>query len=96
VSDVEAAARAHAQRLLAGDPGARDDLAPDLLDRLLAGRFRSFEVVAHARIGAHHVLKTRYVGPAVLVVQARWVADPAGRWRIHDAEIARVGPGESP
>jgi hypothetical protein len=101
VSDVEAAARAHAQRVLAADAGARADLAPggvvdppDLLERLLGGRFRAFEVVAHARIGAHHVLKTRYVGPTTVVVQARWVQDADSRWRIHEAEIARIAAGE--
>jgi hypothetical protein len=104
VSDVEAAARAHAGRVVAADPAARADLAPgsavdppDLLDRLLGGRFSGFELVAHARIGAHHVLKTRYAGPTTMVVQARWVqdADADRRWRIHEAEIARVAPGES-
>jgi hypothetical protein len=100
---VEAAARAHAERVLAGDGGARGDLAPDavveppdLLDRLLDGRFRAFALVAHARIGGHHVLKTRYLGPITMVVQARWVEDADGRWRMHEAEIARIAAGESP
>ena len=94
-------ARAHAGRVVAADPEARADLAPgsavdplDLLDRLLRGRFSGFELVAHARIGAHHVLKTRYDGPTTMVVQARWVQDADRRWRIHEAEIARVAPGE--
>jgi hypothetical protein len=101
VSEVEAAVTAHAQRILARDPAARGDLdsaaevePADLFDRLLAGEFRRFELVAHARIGAHHVIKTKYVGPTTMVVQARWVQLPEGRWRIHEAELARVAAGE--
>lgn len=100
-ADVEAAVREHARRVTARDPGARQDLAPgaelnpgDLLDRLLQDEFRAFELVAHARIGAHHVFKTRYVGPRTMVVQARWVRSPDGRWQIHEAEVVRVAEGE--
>jgi hypothetical protein len=100
----EAAARAHAARLLARDPGAREDLAPgalveppDLLERLLAGRFHAFELVAHARIGAYHIFKTKLVGVPTLVVQARWAAEQDGRWRIREVEVARVeGPDAGP
>jgi hypothetical protein len=91
------AARAHAARLLERDPRAGEDLAagaalepPDLLERLLAARFRTFELVAHARIGAHHIFKTRLVGPSTVVVQARWAADADGVWRIREAEVARA------
>jgi hypothetical protein len=101
VTDVEAAVEAHACRVLARDPAARADLdggaevePADLFERLLEGGFRRFELVAHARIGAHHVFKTKYVGPTTMVVQARWVRDPEGRWRIHEAELARVAAGE--
>jgi hypothetical protein len=76
-----AAAEAHAARVVAGDAAARAALVPDapiepgdLYDRLLGGAFRGFELVAHARIGAYHIFKTRYVGT----------------WRIHEAELARV------
>jgi hypothetical protein len=41
-------------------------------------------------IGAHHVFKTKFVGPTTLVVQARWVAEAGGPWRIREAEVARV------
>ena len=87
----------HARRVLRRDVRARDDLAPDaelqpadLLERLLQAEFRGFELVAHARIGTHHIFKTRYVGPLTMVVQARWVQGPGGGWEIHEAEIARV------
>jgi hypothetical protein len=93
-----AAAEAHAARVLARDAAARRALVPDapvepgdLYERLLAGPFRRFELVAHARIGAHHIFKTRYVGPTTLVVQERWVRGSDGAWRIHEAELARVG-----
>lgn len=96
-SGAEAAARAHAGRLLARDVRARDDLVPgasveppDLLERLLAGGFHAFELVAHARIGAHHILKTKLVGPVTLVVQARWAADADGAWRIREVELVRI------
>jgi hypothetical protein len=92
-----AAAEAHAARIVAGDAGARTALVPDapvepgdLYERLLAGSFRRFELVAHARIGAYHIFKTRYVGPITLVVQERWVRGDDGAWRIHEAELARV------
>jgi hypothetical protein len=95
-----AAAEAHASRVLAGDAAARADLMPDapvepgdLYDRLLAGPFRGFELVAHARIGAYHIFKTRYIGPTTVVVQERWVRGPDGAWRIHEAELARAGTG---
>ncbi len=97
MSDVEAAVETHARRIVAGDAGARADLAPgaaiappDLFDQLLGTRFRGFELVAHARIGAYHIYKTKYLGPPTLVVQARWVRDADGRWRLHEAELARV------
>jgi hypothetical protein len=96
------AARAHAARVIARDGKARDDLAPgaqleppDLLARLLAGPFSAFELVAHARIGAHHVFKTKLVGPTTVVVQSRWAADADGVWRIREAEVARVEGGAS-
>jgi hypothetical protein len=92
-----AAAEAHAARVVAGDAAIRTVLMPeapiepgDLYDRLLAGPFRRFELVAHARVGAHHIFKTRYVGPTTLVVQERWVRGNDGTWRIHEAELARV------
>jgi hypothetical protein len=103
---AERAARAHAERIVRGDGQAREDLAAgaglapaDLLERLVAAGFREFELVAHARIGAHHVYKIRFAGPATVVVQARWAADPDGRWRIREAEVARVEgalPGLAP
>lgn len=101
MSDVEAVVRDHARRIVAGDVAVRADLAagavvepPDLLDRLLQGRFRDFELVGHARIGAYHIFKTRYVGPNTLVVQARWVPAPRGGWQVAEAEVARVGVDE--
>jgi hypothetical protein len=98
----EPAARAHAERIVRGDRSAAEDLAPgaevvppDLLAWLLGRAFRSAELVAHARIGAHHVFKTRFVGSTTIVVQARWAVAPDGRWRIREAEVARV-EGASP
>jgi hypothetical protein len=99
----EQAARAHAQRIVGGDARAREDLGPeaevtppDLVERLLAHRFASFELVAHARIGAHHIFKTKFVGPTTLVVQARWAATAAGgHWCIREAEVARVDGGRA-
>jgi hypothetical protein len=97
--DAELLARVagHARRVLDRDLRAREDVVPDaqieppdLLDRLLDARFQDFELVAHARVGAHHIVKTRYVGLLAMVVQTRWVRDADGRWRIHEAEIARV------
>ena len=98
MSDVEAAVRAHAGRVVAHDAAAVTDLAsgatvepPDLLERLLGGSFRGFELVAHARIGAHHIVKTKYLGATTIVVQARWVQEPAaGPWRLHEAQITRI------
>jgi hypothetical protein len=97
VTEPGAAAEAHARRVVAGDPGARAALVPnatleptDLYERLLAGRFRGFEIVAHARIGAYRIFKTRYLGPTTYVVQERWVRGTDGQWRIHEAELARV------
>jgi hypothetical protein len=99
--DLDAAVEAHARRIVTGDPAARVDLAPgaqiepaDLVERLLAGPWRGFERVAHARIGAYHVIKTRYLGRPTLVVQERWVRDPDGGWRIREAELTRVAPDE--
>ncbi len=97
MTGVEAAVQAHARRVLTRDSAARDDLAPgaelsppDLLDRLLQADFETFDLVAHAKIGAHHVFKTKLVGPILVVVQARWAEDPDGRWRIREAEISRT------
>ncbi len=97
MTEPQAAVDAHAGRVVAGDAGVRADLAPDailepvhLYDRLLDARFRGFEVVAHARVGAHHIFKTRYLGPTIFVVQERWVRSVDGQWRIHEAELARV------
>jgi hypothetical protein len=97
VSDLDAAVDAHARRLVAGDAAARDDLAPDapiepadLLDRLLGARLHGFHRVAHARIGAYHVVKVRYVGAPSLVVQACWARDVEGRWRVREVELTRV------
>jgi hypothetical protein len=96
-TEPEKAARAHAARIVGHDAGAREDLAPgaeitppDLVTWLVGRGFREFELVAHARIGAHHIFKTKFVGPTTLVVQARWAADDDGRWRIREAEVARV------
>jgi hypothetical protein len=95
--DPEDAARGHADHIVRQDPRARDDLAagaelapPDLLQWLLTHTFLGFDLVAHARIGAHHIFKTKFVGPTTLVVQARWAAGPGGRWQIREAEVARV------
>jgi hypothetical protein len=95
--EAERVARAHAERIVKRDARAREDLAPgaevtppDLVDWLVGREFREFELVAHARIGAHHVFKTKYVGPTTLVVQARWAAGADGRWLIREAEVARV------
>jgi hypothetical protein len=86
--------------VVAGDAGARDDLEdgagvspPDLLDRLLRAGLAGAELVAHARIGAHHILKTRFRGAVTYVVQARWVEDATGRWRIRDLEVVGAEPG---
>lgn len=99
MTEPQAAVNAHACRVVAGDAGVRADLAPDailepaqLYDRLLDARFRGFEVVAHARVGAYHIFKTKYLGPTIFVVQERWVQGADGRWRIHEAELARVTP----
>jgi hypothetical protein len=101
--DVEEAVREHARRLLGGASSAREDLAPgaelipvDLLAQLGAARFESFEIVAHAKIGAHHVFKTKFLGSTVVVVQARWARDGDGRWRIRDAEVVRTEAGSAP
>lgn len=104
-AEPERAARAHAERIAGRDRSALEDLAPgaevtppDLLEWLMGCRFRAAELVAHARIGTHHVLKTKFVGATTVVVQARWVADDAGRWLIREAEVARVegAPAGSP
>jgi hypothetical protein len=96
----EEAARAHAARIVGRDGRVHEDVAPgaeivppDLLESLLAHTFQGFELVAHARIGAHHIFKTRFLGPPTLVVQARWAEDPGGPWRIREAEVARVEGG---
>jgi hypothetical protein len=97
VRDLEAAVDAHARQVLAGDAAARADLVSDVLvepsdlyDRLLQGSFRGFEVVGHARLGAYHIFKTKYVGPITLVIQERWVQGGDGVWRVHEVELARV------
>ena len=96
-AEPERAARSHAEHVVGRDPRARADVAqgaeltpPDLVDWLLSHPFRGYELVAHARIGAHHVFKTKFVGPTTLVVQARWVAEGSGPWRIREAEVSRV------
>ena len=101
--DVVRVAAEHARRLAAGDAGALDDIAPgasveppDLLHGLLIERFGRFDVVAHARIGAYHIFKTKLVGSRTVVVQARWAQDAAGRWRIAEAEVARVASQPDP
>ena len=103
MKDAETAAREHAARVIRTDPHASDDLAssvqltpPDLLERLAGWRFDGFELVAHARIGAHHVFKTKYVGPTTVVVQAHWAQNAVGVWQILDAEIARLEVREGP
>jgi len=100
--DLEAVVREHAQRVVTADARAREDLAadvrlepPDLLDHLLAARFRGFELVARARIGTHYVFKTKYLGPTTIVVQARWARREGGAWQLLDAEVARVAVEES-
>jgi hypothetical protein len=88
--------------MVAGDARAREALdagaeivPPDLLDRLLGARFRGFELVAHARIGAHHIFKTKYLGRPTVVVQTRWVPVGPERWRIVEVELARVAEDET-
>lgn len=104
-TEAEQAARSHAEHVVGRDPRAREDLAPgadvtppDLVEWLLGHPFKGFELVAHARIGAHHIFKTKFVGPTTLVVQARWAAEAGRRWRIREAEVARVegGPAGAP
>jgi hypothetical protein len=88
----------HATLVVGRDPRARGDLAseaeitpPDLIEWLLSQPFTGFELVAHARIGAHHIFKTKFIGPTILVVvQARWATDASGGWRIREAEVART------
>ncbi|MGH7268533.1 MAG: hypothetical protein ACREMB_27250 [Candidatus Rokuibacteriota bacterium] len=101
MSDAEAAARDHARRIVTGDAGVLRDLAAgavtepaDLLDRLLEARFHGFELVAHARIGAYHIFKTRYIGPSPVVVQVRWVPAAGGGWQVAEAAVARGGVDE--
>ena len=96
-AEPELAARTHAERIVGRVRTAFEDLAPgaevtppDLLEWLMGCQFREADLVAHARIGTHHIFKTRFVGTTTIVVQARWVADAAGRWLIRDAEVARV------
>jgi hypothetical protein len=104
-AEPERAAWAHAERIVGHDARAREDLAPgaevappDLLEWLMVHQFREFELVAHARIGAHHIFKTKFVGPTTVVVQARWAAEADGRWCIREVEIARMegAPVETP
>jgi hypothetical protein len=91
------AARSHAERVVQRDSRAREDFGsgaeitpPDLVDWLLGHPFERFELVAHARIGAHHIFKTKFVGPTSVVVQARWSAEPDGRWQVREAEVTRM------
>jgi hypothetical protein len=102
MTELEEAIEAHAHRVVAGDANPRADLAPsanieppDLFERLLTGGFRDFDLVAHARIGAYHLVKTRYRGPTTLVVQERWVRGGDGRWRVHEAVLVRVASGDA-
>jgi hypothetical protein len=70
---------------------------PDLLARLAGARFHGFDVVAHARIGGHHIFKTRFDGPVTVVVQARWAPiGVAGGWQMVEAEVARIEPPGRP
>src|SRR5262249_61538389 len=101
--EVEAAVREHARRLLGGESSAREDLVPgaavtpaDLLAQLGAARFESFEIVAHAKIGAHHVFKTKFLGSTIVVVQASWARDGDGRWRVWGAGSGRTEGGPAP
>ena len=94
--------REHARWTVAGDARAREALdpgasvtPPDLLERLLGGRFQGFDLVAHARIGAHHIFKTKYLGRPTLVVQTRWVPVGPDAWRIAEVELARVAVDET-
>jgi hypothetical protein len=101
--ELDAAIEAHARRVLAGDASPRADLAPsaaieppDLFDRLVAGGLRDFDLVAHARIGAYHLVKTRYRGPTrTLVVLERWVRGDDGQWRVHEAALVRAAAGDA-
>jgi hypothetical protein len=95
--EPERMARRHAERVVGRDPRAHEDLASgaeitpaDLVEWLLARPFSGFEIVAHARIGSHHIFKTKFIGPTSLVIQARWAADAGGSWRIREAEVART------
>jgi hypothetical protein len=97
MTELEEAIEAHARRIVTGDANARADLAPsahieppDLFERLLTGGVHAFDLVAHARIGAYHLVKIRYRGPTTLVVQERWVRGGDGRWRVHEAVLVRV------
>lgn len=96
-AEPDRAARTHAERIVNRDRQALADVAPgaevappDLIEWLMGCEFRGAELVAHARIGTHHIFKTKFVGTTTVVVQARWVADAAGRWRVAEAEVARV------
>ena len=67
--DLEAVVREHAQRVVTADARAREDLAadvrlepPDLLDHLLAARFRGFEQDQVS--GTHDDRRAGPVGPA--------------------------------
>jgi hypothetical protein len=98
----ELAARSHAERVVGRDPRAHEDVSPGaevtppgLVAWLLSHPFTAFELVAHARVGAHHIFKTKFVGPTTLVVQARWAAEVGGSWRIREAEIARTEGGRA-
>ena len=95
--EPELTVRNHAALVVGRDPRAQADLEPraeitplDLVEWLGSQSFTGFELVAHARIGAHHIFKTKFIGPALVVVQARWVADARGTWRIREAEVVRT------
>ena len=84
-TEPEQAARAHAERIVGRDARAREDLAPgaemappNLLEWLLDRSFRGFELVAHARIGAHHIFKTKFVGPTTRSCRPDGPPRPAG------------------
>jgi hypothetical protein len=96
-AEPERTARSHAERVAGRDRRAFEDLAPgaevtprDLLEWLMGCQFGDAELVGHARIGAHHIFKTKFVGATTIVVQARWAADATGRWLIREAEVVRV------
>lgn len=97
VADIEPRVRAHAEAVLAKNRAASaGDLSPDapqdpadLYERLDAGTFTRYEIVAHAKIGFHHIYKTKYIGTEAWVVQERW-AEQDGRWLIRESALLRT------